>query len=326
MKIKDALKSFSPKNIPSVFLLKGNDHFLQDFFIKKVSKIYFNNLYNTTLMLPDDMGGKEIIEKLASSDLFEKYKLFIIREPQKILGRSSSDLLEICKNPNQGHLIFLISDEWNAKSNFFKKIESFIKPIDTQSPFEKDMVKWAKYLIKEKNKFADSKVLLNLVDTAGQSLVHLNNEINKLCLFVEPRTRIEIEDLDYFSGWSRERRLWEFLLAYSNKNYEKSAVIGKSLIEGGNQITSIIISITSLFQEMLFEKMKKSGTFRYKIGYIPLPSSIKKRIVYFTKNFSYKEIAHALYLLHEIDKRKKTQITDDEIELISFIGQTIGSK
>ena len=151
------------------------------------------------------------------------------------------------------------------------------------------MVKWAKYLIKEKNKSADSKVLLNLVDIAGQSIVHLNNEINKLCLFVEPRNRIEIEDLDHFSGWSRERRLWEFLLVYINKNYEKSAEIGKSLIQGGNQITSIIISITSLFQEMLFEKMKKHGTFRSNNGYIPLPSSIKKRIAYFTKNFTYRK-------------------------------------
>ena len=81
MKIKDGLKSMSPKNAPSVFLLKGNDHFLQDFFIKKVSNIYFNNLYTKTLMLPDDMGGKEIIEKLTSTDLFDKHKLFIIREP-----------------------------------------------------------------------------------------------------------------------------------------------------------------------------------------------------------------------------------------------------
>ena len=97
------------------------------------------------------------------------------------------------------------------------------------------------------------------------------------------------------------------------------------LFIGGNQIASIIISITSLFQEMLFEKMKKHGTFRPNNGYIPLPSSIKKRIAYFAKNFTYQEITHALFLLHEIDKRKKTQITDDEIELISFIGQTIGS-
>ena len=115
------------------------------------------------------------------------------------------------------------------------------------------------------------------------------------------------------------------MLSYSNKNYEKSAVIGKSLIQGGNQITSIIISITSLFQEMLFEKMKKHGTFRSYNGYIPLPTSIKKRIKYFAKNFTKQEISYALHLLHEIDKRKKTQITDDEIELITFIGQTIAS-
>ena len=326
MKIKNALKSISPKKTPSVFLLKGNDYFLQDFFIKKVSKIYFKKYsYTITLMLPDDMGGKEIIEKLTSTDLFEKHKLFVIRDPQKILGRSSSDLLEICKNPNPGHLIFLISDDWITKSSFLKKIESFIEPIETQSPYEKDMIKWAKYLIKEKNKTTDSRVLSNLVDIAGQSIVHLNNEINKLCLYIEPRTQIEIEDLNHFSGWNRERKLWEFLLVYSNKNYEKSAVIGKSLIHSGNQIASIIISITSLFQEMLFEKMKKNGTFRPNTGYIPLPSSIKKRISYFAKNFTYQEITHALFLLHEIDKRKKTQITDDEIELISFIGQTIGS-
>ena len=241
------------------------------------------------------------------------------------MGRSSSDLLEICKNPNPSYLIFLISDDWNAKSNFLKKIESFIEPIETQSPFEKDMVKWAKYLIKEKNKTADSKVLLNLVDIAGQSIVQLNNEINKLCLLVEPRNRIQIEDLDHSSGWNRERKLWEFLLVYIDKNYKKSAEIGQSLIHGGTQIGSIIISITSLYQEMLFEKMKKHGTFHSNNGYIPLPYSIKKKLAYSTKNFTSQEITHALHLLHEIDKRKKTRITDDEIELITFIGQTIGS-
>ena len=75
-----------------------------------------------TLMLPDDMSGKEIIEKLTITDLFESKKLFIIREPQKIVGKSSADLFEICKNPNSGHLIFLIIDNWFAKNILhFKK-------------------------------------------------------------------------------------------------------------------------------------------------------------------------------------------------------------
>ena len=325
MKIKEALKSISLESTLPVFLLKGDDHFLQEFFIKKVSKLFFNNsLYTKTLMLPDDMSGKEIIEKLTITDLFEIHKLFIIREPQRILGKSSADLFEICKNPNPNHLIFLIMDDYFAKTAFSSKIESFIEPVDTQSPFEKDMRKWAKYLINEKNKSADFKVISYLIDMAGESIVHLNNEINKICLLIEPREHIEIKDLEQFSGWERERSLWEFLLAYSSKNFEKSVEIGMSLVKGRNQLSSIIIPLANLYQEMLFVKMKKKGTFDSFSGYIPLPTSVRKKIGYFATNFSKKEIKDGINLLHAIDKRKKSQITDDEVELIQFIGKTIG--
>ena len=81
--------------------------FFKIFFIKRVSKIFFNDSsYVKTLMLPDDMGGKEIIEKLTITDLFESKKLFIIRDPQKILGKSSADLLKFVKIQILGHLIF----------------------------------------------------------------------------------------------------------------------------------------------------------------------------------------------------------------------------
>ncbi len=325
MKIKEALKSISSGSMHPVFFLKGDDHFLQDFFIRRVLKIFFNNSpYTKILMLLDDMSGKEIIEKLTMPDLFETQKLFIIRDPQRIIGKSSTDLFEICKNPNPGHLIFLIIDNWFAKTAFTQKIESFLEPIDTQSPFENDMIKWAKYLINEKNKTADLKVVSYLIDMAGESIVHLNNEINKICLLIEPRQNIKIEDLEQFSGWNRERDLWEFLHAYSNKNFEKSLKIGKSLIQSSNQLASLIISLTNLFQEMLFTKMKKNGTFESYNGYIALPASIKKKIGYFSANFSNEEIKDALNLLYGIDKRKKSQTTDDEIELIQFIGKTIG--
>tara|TARA_Y100000768_G_scaffold302965_1_gene236897 strand:+ start:425 stop:1402 length:978 start_codon:yes stop_codon:yes gene_type:complete len=325
MKVKEALKSISLETTHPVFFLKGDDHFLQEFFIKKVLKIFFNDSsYTKTLMLPDDMRGKEIIEKLTITDLFESKKLFIIRDPQKIVGKSSADLFEICKNPNSGHLIFLITDNWLAKTSFISKIESFLEPIDTQSPFEKDMIKWAKYLISEKNKTADPKVILYLIDMAGESIVHLNNEINKICILIEPRKNIEIKDLEQFSGWKRGRGLWEFLLVYSSKNFEKSVEIGKSLIQENNQLTALIISLTNLYQEMLFKKMKKNGTFDSYSGYIGLPSSIKKRINYLASNFSKKELREGLSLLHGIDKRKKSQATDDEFELIQFIGKTIG--
>ena len=128
MKIKEALKSISLGFTHPVFLLKGDDHFLQEFFIKRVLKIFFNDsLYTKTLLLPDDMSSKEIIEKLTITDLFETRKLFMIRDPQRISGKSSADLFEICKNPNPNHLIFLIMDDWFAKTAFNFGISTFVE-------------------------------------------------------------------------------------------------------------------------------------------------------------------------------------------------------
>ena len=36
------------------------------------------------LMLPDDMSGKEIVDRITTKDLFSTKKIFIIRDPQKI--------------------------------------------------------------------------------------------------------------------------------------------------------------------------------------------------------------------------------------------------
>ena len=74
------------------------------------------------------------------------------------------------------------------------------------------MIKWAKYLIGEKNKTADPKVISYLIDMAGESIVHLNNEINKICIFIEPRKNIEIQDLEQFSGWREEESYGNFYL------------------------------------------------------------------------------------------------------------------
>ena len=48
-------------------------------------------------------------------------------------------------------------------------------------------------------------MLSNLIDIAGESITHLNNEISKICLLIEPRNQIKLKDLDQFNGWKRER-------------------------------------------------------------------------------------------------------------------------
>ena len=324
MKIKEAISSFKKDMIYPIYFLRGNDHFLQNFFIEKLSEKYFgSSKIEKVLMLPDDMSGKEIVDRITTTDLFSTKKIFIIRDPQKIKGKASIDLANFFKNPVADCVTVFLNDDWAIKSSFFRKVEANAIQVDVQTPFANDLKKWTKFLIKKRGKTASLHVENTLIELAGDSLAHLDNEIEKICLIIGNRSAIEIEDIEKFSGWERDRQRWEFLLALGEKKYSRAIFLGRSLITKSESMLSLIIPITALFQEMLFHKMQ-NGTFNTYRGYIPLPPSVKKRVSYFSRSFKMAEIEGALRILSEIDKRQKTTFSKDETELIQFIGNVIG--
>ena len=78
MKVREALNDLKAGIVQPVYLLKGGDPFLQSFFIEHVAKTFFGTQpVDKTLMLPDDMKGKEIISQLTISDLFAGKKLWV---------------------------------------------------------------------------------------------------------------------------------------------------------------------------------------------------------------------------------------------------------
>ena len=324
MKIKEAIAGLKKDMIYPIYLLKGNDHFLQNFFIEKLSEEYFgSSKIEKVLMLPDDMSGKEIVDRITTTDLFSTKKIFIIRDPQKIKGKASIDLVNFCKNPVADCVTIFLIDDWAIKSSFHSKVQANAIQVDVQTPFANDLKKWTKFLIRKRGKTASSHVENTLIELAGDSLSHLDNEIEKICLIIGNRSAIEIEDVERFSGWERDRQRWEFLLALGEKKYSKAILLGRNLITKSESMLSLIIPITALFQEMLFHKMQ-NGTFNTYRGYIPLPPSVKKRVSYFSRSFKMAEIEGALRILSEIDKRQKTTFSKDETELIQFIGNVIG--
>jgi DNA polymerase III delta subunit len=268
-------------------------------------------------LLPDEMNGSEIIHRLTSQDLFSAKKLFILRSPQKIKGKANSELVNFCKNPVLNHVLVLISDDWSSSATL-KKIEKFIDPIDTQTPFENEIKKWARYLFKNNGKTLKPEGIDILVKNSGDNLSHLNNEIEKICISSGDRDIIDVEDIKKFSGWKREHKRWEFLNALGKRNYKDSIIIGKTLITNQESMISLLYPLTYMFQEILFEKIK-NGTFNNHRSYIPIPPSIKNNIGQYAKSFSYEEVESIIIQLGNIDKKQKSVMSIDETDLIQLI-------
>ena len=69
--IKNAIKLIQNNKIDNVFYLKGEDQFLQNFFIQKLcDSIFIGDNISKIFLTPNEMSGKEILDHILYRDLF----------------------------------------------------------------------------------------------------------------------------------------------------------------------------------------------------------------------------------------------------------------
>ena len=321
--IKHILLNFKVGELNNVYVLKGEDLFLQNFFIEKLSnKLFLDSSCSKEFLTPNELSGKEILDKILTSDLFNSKKLIILRDPQQIKGRVSKELISYCNQPISNHFLVLICDNYLDKSSFFKNLSSKITSINVSTPFQSQMIKWANFFVKDNKKNISPDVLKEIINICGDSLYNLKNEIDKICLMAEEKN-LTIENINFDSSFSRSRKRWELMSSLGSRDLKKSIKLGKSIIDSSETMISLIFPMVALFQELLFVKMN-NGTFIKPSSYIPLSTLLKNNITNYAKNYSVEEIEQAIKELKKIEIRQKTTNTNDESEIINFIYNSLG--
>ena len=321
--LKHILSKLKAGELSNVYVLKGEDLFLQKFFIEELfNKLCIDSLASKELLTPNELSGKEILDKILSSDLFSSKKLFILRDPQQIKGKVSKELISYCHQPILNHYLVFICDNYLDKSSFFKNLSSKIPSINVSTPFQSEMIKWGNFFVKDNKKVISSHMLKELIDNCGDSLYNLKNEIDKICLMIEEKN-IKMEHINLNSSFSRSRKRWELMSSIGSRDLKKSIILGKFIIDGSETMISLIFPIMALFQELLYVKMN-NGTFIKPSSYIPLSTLLKNNITNYAKNYSLDDIRAAIRELKKIEIRQKTTNTNDESELINFIYDAIG--
>ena len=305
--------------VEPVYLLQGNDKYLQKFLFDQIATKFFQDAKSDkTILMPDDMKDLEIIEQITTTDLFSSKKMFILYDPQKISGQSRKELFSYCDNPIQSNCLVIVLEEFGKNVAMVRELTNRFTAINVSSPFKNDMKKWAQFFIREKDIKANTDVVNTIVEMAGDSVGHIANEIDKMSILLSDGQELTKNLVTQFSGWKREHQRWEFFKYLGNKDLKKSLIIGLSLITQNETMLTLIYPLTTFFQELLFAKLPNGGI-PGRSGYVPLSNSIVKNLPNFAKKYSRKEIELALKLLGEIDLRSKTTTVSDESEMTKFL-------
>jgi len=323
-KVLEAIPSIKSGKIEPVYLLNGNDFFLQKYVVDELESVLSKNGQIEKYHYISDIDDFQLIlNELYSAPLFPQQKLIIYRNPTAKKKKAMDELLTYCKKPNQDNCLIIIVDKFDQKSVLINKLSKVAVTVNTSSPFTNEMKDWVTILaIKYSTKMTQKAVDI-LIETAGDSVYHLANEIQKFSIGLKEDEEVTEATVEKHSGWDRNYFPWHFLDAVGNKDFNASVIRAKNLMYQGMEPTGIVSSMTNLMQELLLQKMKKSGESSQNSNtFINLSIMNRNRMKNYLNKFQIKEIELVLKNLATIDKSVKSASINFNSLLIPLLYRT----
>ena len=326
-KFNNAIQLLKDGEINPLYFLMGDDQYLQKFFVDQLEIVLSaNGPIDKIILTVDDLGSKEVINKINESDLFSSRKIIILRNPNLLRGKPRDELLSYCDNLNPNKYLVFIQDEYSLKNKLIKALATNSISVSTSTPFENELRAWVLYFFKENGHLdIPNQITNDLMSIFGESVFTLKNEIDKLCLSITEEQDLNSVELNKTIHLGRSYKKFELFNHIGKRDVFQSMKLGISLVSKDSSMLDLIKPLNELFQELLFIKIFK-GTNRSQSSFSLLSPSVRKNIPQYAKNFSSKEIVLAIRRLAKIDKQIKTSTINDKSAITEFIYSTTNNE
>jgi DNA polymerase III delta subunit len=230
-------KEIDEKSLHPCYFFYGEEPFLAEEFIQllKMELISPDDQdYNIEKCNLDDHSWMEIFDLARTIPFFfSSLRIIAVSLPVGRGDRLSSGEEKILKDyfsspSDQTVLVVIFSGKLRRSSPLFRLFSSFpsslvhmkeLKPLKGRNLFS-----WMDKKLSSLGKRATHDAMARLAELTGNSLIRVDNELEKISAFIGEKKIVELDDVNAVSGWIKSFYEWEL-----GDNLEK-ADLGKSLI------------------------------------------------------------------------------------------------
>jgi len=307
--------------------------YLQDMFLQTMNDL-FERLYQTQWKKytyhASDISSEVILSELTGVSLFSEPRLVVIKEINDLDDSGRSALLQYLENPQDETCLILLSELPRITTKFLKKVKALSLPVEVRIPWMREMDEWLKAMLRNHGMEASPEIRTILIETAGESLQHLENELQKIrAAFTTDKVVITGEILEKYVGRSRTHSTFELKDILGTRSLHQILGYVFSLLEEGASVSYILMTVANyyeelwLIKEMLGEQKSEKEINQVVFGGRNLVWKYKKVVNKFSKS----ELLRAFPLLEEADLiTKTTSNLDAKNYLTAFFHEMLTSQ
>lgn len=303
IKFGQLVRRLQAGEIAPVYALYGGDPFLEDYFISELKKVLIQDGGEIKHYSMDQDREDDFFRELSAFSLFEDKRIIVVRELKKLKSKNSrEELINYIQSPNPNTCLILISEEYDLRNSFLKNIADKSQLADVRPPFKSDMTKWVSYILKQQEITITPSALEQYMELYGDSIANVINEIEKTALFLGKDTQITEDSFSKYETIHRTFQIWHFQDSLGKKDLQKSLTISTSLLENGTAIQQLVVSLSNLFQQLLWQKMGQTKP----TGYTGLNKIITSNLNNYNRSYGQDELENLLHDLRKTDVLSKS--------------------
>ena len=294
--------------ITPVYALYGGDSFLEDYFISELSGSFLESNGVKIHFSLDQDSEEKLFEELSAISMFEEKRIIIIREIKKLRSKKGrKELIQYIQSPNINIVLLVISNDFDLRNSYLKKIADHSELLDLRTPFRNEMQKWLRYIVNSRKIEITEEALGHYIRIYGDSTAHVINEIEKTSLMLNNR-EINEKNIENMERYDRIFQLWHLQDSLGKKELHTSLEIIQSLLGNGTPFPRILVSLVCLYQQMLWKKMGQNKS----VEYTGINKIITSNIPNYDRVYSYSELVQVMKELQQLDVLCKSTSLNEE--------------
>lgn len=189
-----------------------------------------------------------------------------------------------------------------------------------------ELKKWIRQRFRQQGKTIEDGPLQLLVDMAGNNLYRLENEINKICSYLDGEGKVTGEHIRLLVTGSLEVGIFALVDSIGRKDKNQAIYLLRGILQQGESPLIVLAMIARQFRLLLQARWLQDEGYTYQeiLSHLKTHSFVAKKILDQGKNFTREQLGRALILAGDSDYMIKTGQLEPCLALEILVARVMG--
>lgn len=322
----DLRRALMAKQFAPLYLFHGEEDFLVDEAARSVVDAALTmeeRGFNLDVLYGSDADAREIASHASSFPMTAERRIVIVRDADKVPNRElltpyiehaspTTSLVLLCSKPDFRRKPYITAKKHGVVVEF--------KPLR-----EYELPAWIGARVKQQGREIQPEASKMLAAYVGSSLREVQNEIDKLFIFVGEKKVVTAEDVRAVVGVSREHNIFELQNALGKKDLKRVVEIAERMLDAGASTVWMIVMLTRFYTTLwkLADLRAQKASSQEQASATGVHPYFLKEYVQAAESYTPAELERSFEILALADERLKSTGMDEKTVMQMMVTQLV---